>query len=101
MPFWRRDEVDRDWRRQLTVLPFRARQSSRNGPVRLGQRFSEDRRRAWLVVARRGASEAALRELATRNKVYPRWITEGKITEGTTNHRRHCISETIRILDEL
>ncbi len=41
------------------------------------------------------------RELATRNKVYPRWIREGKITEGTANHRRHCISETIRILDEL
>lgn len=45
----RRDEVDRYWRRQLTGLPFRARQSSRNGPVRLGQRFSEDRRRALPV----------------------------------------------------
>ena len=41
------------------------------------------------------------RELATRNKVYPRWIREGKITEGTANHRRDCISEAIRILDEL
>ena len=47
--FARPDEVDRDWRRQLTGLPFRARQSSRNGPVRLGQRFSEDRLRALLV----------------------------------------------------
>jgi hypothetical protein len=41
------------------------------------------------------------RELATRNKVYPRWIREGKITEGTANHRRDCISEAIRLLDEL
>src|SRR2546430_1372946 len=47
--FARLDEVDRYWRRQLTGLPFRARQSSRNGPVRLGQRFSEDRVRALLV----------------------------------------------------
>ena len=47
--FARRDEVDRDWRRQLSGLPFRARQSSYNGPVRLDQRFSEDRLRALLV----------------------------------------------------
>jgi len=33
------------------------------------------------------------RELATRNKVYPRWISEGKIAEATANHRRDCISE--------
>src|SRR5260370_11739170 len=46
--FARRDEVDPDWRRQLTGLPFRARLSSRNGPVRLDQRFSEDRLRALL-----------------------------------------------------
>ncbi len=38
MRFARLDVVDRYWRRQLTGLPFRARQSSRNGPVRLGQR---------------------------------------------------------------
>src|SRR5258705_13988735 len=49
MRFAQLDEVDRDWRRQLTGLPFRARQSSRNGPVRLGQRFSEDRLHALLV----------------------------------------------------
>ena len=49
MRFARLDVVDRDWRRQLTALPFRARQSSRNGPVRLGQRFSEDPLRALLV----------------------------------------------------
>src|SRR5438874_123143 len=47
--FARRDEVDRDWRRQLTALPSRARQSSRNGPARLGQRFSQDRLLALLV----------------------------------------------------
>src|SRR6267378_2312378 len=47
--FARRDEVGRDWRRQLTALPFRARRSLRNWPVRLGQRFSEDRLRALLV----------------------------------------------------
>src|SRR5207237_8774441 len=39
--FARRDEVDRDWRRQLSGLLFRARQSSHNGPVRLDRRFSE------------------------------------------------------------
>ena len=49
MRFPRLDVVDRDWRRQLTALPFRARQSSHNGPVRLGQRFSEDRLRALLA----------------------------------------------------
>src|SRR4029077_1263909 len=47
--FARLDVVDRYWRRQLTGLPFRAAQSSRNGPVRPGQRFSEDRVRALLV----------------------------------------------------
>src|SRR5467141_1293454 len=47
--FARRDEVDPDWRRQLTGLPFRARLSSRNGPVRLDQRFSEDPLPALLV----------------------------------------------------
>ena len=44
------------------------------------------------------------RELATRYKVYPRWISgisEGKIAEATANHRRDCISEAIRLLDEL
>src|SRR5207237_1111666 len=41
--------VDPDWRRQLTGPPFRAPQSSRNGPVRLGQRFSEARLRALLA----------------------------------------------------
>jgi hypothetical protein len=34
---------------QLTGLPFRALQSSRNGRVRMGQHFSEDRLRALLV----------------------------------------------------
>src|SRR6476660_5168317 len=47
--FVRRDEVDCGSRRQLTGLPFRARQSLRNGPVRPGPRFSEDRLRALLV----------------------------------------------------
>src|SRR6266487_5235670 len=47
--FARLDEVDRDWRRRLTGLPSRGRRSSHNGPVRLGQRFSEDRLRALLV----------------------------------------------------
>jgi hypothetical protein len=47
--FARFDVVDRYRRRQLTALPFRARQSSRNRPVRLGQHFSEDRLRALLV----------------------------------------------------
>src|SRR5882724_492911 len=28
------------------------------------------------------------RELAKRNEVYPRWIREGKITDGTANHRQ-------------
>ena len=51
VPLARHGEVDRDWRRPLTGRPFRARQSSRNGPVRLGQRFSEDRPRALLVEA--------------------------------------------------
>ena len=37
----------------------------------------------------------------TRNKVYPRWISEGKIAEATANHRRDCISEAIRLLDEV
>jgi hypothetical protein len=41
------------------------------------------------------------RELAKRNEVYPRWIREGKISEGTANLRRDCISEAIRLLDEL
>lgn len=49
MRFARLDVVDRYWRRPLTGLPFRARQSSRNGPVRLGQRFPDDRLRALLV----------------------------------------------------
>src|SRR4029077_4468469 len=49
MRFVRLDIVDRSWRRQLTALPFRARQPSRNRPVRLDQSFSEDRRRALLV----------------------------------------------------
>ena len=35
LPFAQLDAVDRDWRRQLTGPPFRARQSSRNRPVRL------------------------------------------------------------------
>ena len=30
-----------------------------------------------------------------------RWIREGKISEGTSNHRRDCISEAIRLLEEL
>src|ERR1700757_4703240 len=47
--FARCERVDCDWRRQLTGLPFRAQRPSRNGPVRLGQRFSEDRLRALLV----------------------------------------------------
>src|SRR5439155_17357637 len=41
--------VDPDWCRQLTALPFRARQSSHNWPVRLGQHFWEDRLRVLLV----------------------------------------------------
>jgi hypothetical protein len=41
------------------------------------------------------------RELATRDRAYPRWIREGKITEETANQRRDCISEAIRLLDEL
>ena len=49
MRFPQLDVVDRGWRRRLTALPFRARQSSRNGPVRQGQRFSEDRLRALLA----------------------------------------------------
>ena len=42
MRFARLDVVDRDWRRRLPGPPFRAAQSSRNGPVRAGQCFSED-----------------------------------------------------------
>ena len=47
--FARRDEVERGWRRRLTGPPFRAQQSSHNGPVRLGQRFSEGRLRVLAV----------------------------------------------------
>src|SRR6059058_2445580 len=43
VPFARLDVVDRGWRRRLPGLPFPAARSSRNEPVRLDQRFSEDR----------------------------------------------------------
>ena len=47
--FGRCAEVDRDWRRQLPGLPFRARPSTRNEPILRGQRFLEDRLHALLV----------------------------------------------------
>src|SRR5207244_175718 len=43
VPLAQLDVVDRDWRRRLPGPPFLAAQSSRNEPVRLDQRFSEDR----------------------------------------------------------
>src|SRR4029077_9196945 len=47
--FARLDVVDRYWRRQLTALPFRARQSSRNRQARLGRSLWEDPLPASLV----------------------------------------------------
>ena len=49
MPLARLDVVEWDWRRRLPGPPFPAAQSSRNGPVRLGQRFAEDRLTALRV----------------------------------------------------
>src|SRR5439155_22904396 len=43
VPLAQLDVVDRNWRRRLPGPPFPAAQSSRNEPVRLDQRFSEDR----------------------------------------------------------
>ena len=49
VPFARPDEVDRDRRRWLPGPPFLAAQSSRNRPIRRGQRFAEDRLPVLLV----------------------------------------------------
>src|SRR5437016_1226537 len=49
VPFAQLAVVDPDGLRRPPALPFLARQSSRNGPVQLGRRFSEDRLPALLV----------------------------------------------------
>jgi len=41
------------------------------------------------------------RELATREDVYPRWITIGKIAPRTADHRKQVIRDVLTDLEKL
>jgi len=41
------------------------------------------------------------RELATREDVYPRWITVGKISQRTADHRSQVIRDVLADLEKL
>ncbi|MEO5681430.1 MAG: hypothetical protein ABIQ88_02250 [Chitinophagaceae bacterium] len=39
------------------------------------------------------------REMDTRQRIYPRWKLEGKITADVASHRIACIAKAIEILN--
>jgi len=41
------------------------------------------------------------RELATREDVYPAWITNGKIAQRTADHRKQVIRDVLADLEKL
>lgn len=40
------------------------------------------------------------RELATRRRVYPNWVAQGKLTQATADHRVEAIEWAIDVIEE-